>query len=178
MIDRHRKTTEILLSPPPVPESNYPPISPQFTACSVSQTHSRFIPFSSPVVACSNRSGGITMKFQPGNKLGKKFQPGQSGNPAGRPPRWKRLARAIDAADDPFVPRGSILMSAGASYSDVLRYDAERDTPPRRRASSPDELAELLDDHFARAERGLNKSLSLLERYRRKRASMIRRSRS
>lgn len=117
------------------------------------------------------------MKFQPGNKLGKKFQPGQSGNPAGRPPRWKRLARAIDAADDPFVPRRSIMMAAGASYADVLRYDAERDTQPRR-PMSPEKIADLLDDHFARAERGLNKALSSFERYRRKRDSRIRRSRS
>lgn len=27
------------------------------------------------------------MRFQPGNKFGHRFQPGQSGNPAGRPPK-------------------------------------------------------------------------------------------
>lgn len=117
------------------------------------------------------------MKFQPGNKIGKKLQPGQSGNPAGRPPRWKRLARAIDAADNPFIPRGSVLMSAGASYADVLRYDAERDGKPPR-SMSPEKIADLLDDHIARADRGLNKALSSFERYRRKRDSRIRRSRS
>lgn len=118
------------------------------------------------------------MQFQPGNKLGKKFQPGQSGNPAGRPPRWKRIARAIDAADDPFIPRGSILMAAGASYFDVLRYDAERDTQSRRRSVSPEKIADLMKDDIARSTRELDKALSLLERFRRKKAGMIRRSRS
>lgn len=27
------------------------------------------------------------MKFEPGNKIGNRWQPGQSGNPAGRPPK-------------------------------------------------------------------------------------------
>ena len=103
------------------------------------------------------------MKFQPGNKQGRKFQPGQSGNPAGRPPRWKRLARAIDASDDPFIPRGSILMAAGASYFDVLRYDAERDTQPRR-PMSPEKIAKLLDDDIERSKRELDKALKALER--------------
>jgi hypothetical protein len=49
------------------------------------------------------------MKFQPGNKLGRKFQLGKSGNPAGRPPKWKRLARELEKIDDPSLPRVWIL---------------------------------------------------------------------
>ena len=107
------------------------------------------------------------MKFQPGNKLGKKFQPGQSGNPAGRPPRWKRLARAIDAADDPFLPRESAMMAAGASYWDILRYRAEPQPQPRKRMTH-ESIAKLLADNQARAERELEKALKVIERFKRK----------
>lgn len=117
------------------------------------------------------------MKFQPGNKLGKKFQRGQSGNPAGRPPRWKRLARAIDASDDPYIPRWSILRSAGASPRDVYRYDAERDTQPRR-PMSPEKVAEMLNGDIERSTRELAKALKALERIGRKRAGRIRRPKS
>jgi len=64
------------------------------------------------------------MKFQPGNKLGRKFQPGKSGNPAGRPPKWKRLARELEKIDDPTLPRVWILYAAGATLDDLREYVA------------------------------------------------------
>lgn len=35
------------------------------------------------------------MKFEPGNKLGRQFQPGQSGNPAGKPKGTKHISTWI-----------------------------------------------------------------------------------
>lgn len=54
-------------------------------------------------------------------------------------------------------------MAAGASYFDVLRYDAERDTQPRR-PMSPEKIAKLLDDDIERSKRELDKALKALER--------------
>ena len=68
------------------------------------------------------------MKFQPGNKLGKKFQPRQSENPAGRPPKWRRLARELDEIDDPFLPRVWMLAAAGATLADLIDWNRERES--------------------------------------------------
>lgn len=58
------------------------------------------------------------MAFEKGNTLGKKFQPGESGNPAGRPKANKELQEtARNYADEALLALAEILKDGSASPS-------------------------------------------------------------
>jgi len=69
-------------------------------------------------------SGG---RFAPGNKIGRRFQPGQSGNPKGRPPErplTASLREALDANDGELI-QSLAQMAIDKALSGDFRYFKE-----------------------------------------------------
>ena len=92
------------------------------------------------------------MRFQPGNQFGRRWQPGESGNPAGRPPKQPLKAALLAHLDDePDLAKRLVRAGIERALAGDFRYWKELfdrldgKVPPAEPESEFDDLIDYAD---------------------------------